>query len=105
VIEEMQVLRELLIRDLYQAPPAGGGPTMREALRLNRAIDLGTTYASVGHTDAMFFDLLERQGGAEDVVAPDEAAREARDQLQVIQEELDEAVGRPFSDLAPSTNN
>lgn len=105
VIEEMQVLRELLIRDLYQAPPAGGGPTMREALRLNRVIDLGITHASVGHTDAMFFDLLERQGGLEDVVTPEEAAREARDQLRLIQQELDEAVGRPHSDPAASTEH
>ncbi len=105
VIEEMQVLRELLIRDLYQDPPAGGGPTMREALRLNRALDLGVTHASVGHTDAMFFSLLEGQGGVEEVVTPEEAAREAREQLRVIQEELVEAVGRPLSDPAASTEH
>lgn len=103
VIEEFQVLRELLIRDFYQVPPRGGGPTMREALRLNRALDLGVTYASVGHTDAMFFELLEPQGAAG--ATPDEAAREAQAQLRLIEEELQGAVGQPHPDLAASTEH
>jgi hypothetical protein len=100
VIEEFQVLRELLIRDLYEAPPRGG-PTLREALRLNRALDRGVTYASVGHTDAMFFALLEGQGGG-DLTRPDEAAAEAVAQLRTIREELDAAMGSRVRDAPPA---
>ncbi|HUF76268.1 MAG TPA: hypothetical protein VMM35_08305, partial [Longimicrobiales bacterium] len=59
VIEEFQILRRLVIRDLYQDPLVGGAPTLREVLRLNGIVDRGVAHASVGHTDAMFFQLLE----------------------------------------------
>jgi hypothetical protein len=104
VIEEFQVLRELLIRDLYEMPLPSGVPPMRDALRLSRAVDRGVTHASVGHTDAMFFDLLEPQGAA-GLVSAEEAAKEASAELRVIRDELQEALGGPLPDLTGSTEH
>ena len=92
VIEEFQILRTLVIRDLYQDPLVGGAPTLREALRLNGIVDRGVTHASVGHTDAMFFQLLERSDAPIGLSA-DQIAHEAAAQLAVIQEEVDSIVG------------
>ena len=60
-IEEVHLLRELVIRDLYKEPPMGGTVplSLREVLRLNRALDRAVTHASVGHTDALFFEFFE----------------------------------------------
>lgn len=94
VVEEFQVLREVLIRLLAQDPPLSGRArvTLREILRLNRAIDMGVTQASVGHTDALFFSLFEGSGIPE---APPtaETLSELRDQLEAIRAELGEIVG------------
>ena len=88
VIEEFHVLRELVIRDLYREPPLDGKLplSLREILRLSRALDRAVTHASVGHTDAMFFHFFEadRDSGTP---APDIAA-EASAQLDLIHEEL-----------------
>lgn len=64
VIEEVQGLRESLIRRLYDRPPGDGRSVLglREVLRLNRIVDQGVTQASVGHTDALFFALIEGSG-------------------------------------------
>lgn len=88
-IEEFQVLRELVIRDLYRDPPlAGRVPlSLRDILRLNRAIDRGITHASVGHTDAMFFQFFEAEGQPL-ALAPAEVAREVDAQLAVILDEM-----------------
>ena len=93
VIEEFQLLRELVIRDLYRDPPLGGRLplSLREVLRLNRGIDRGVTHASVGHTDAMFFQFFEMDGGT---ASPEEdLLGEVREQLRVMSEELDALVG------------
>jgi hypothetical protein len=63
VVEEMQYLRELLIR--YLAPaiaalrPRQG---MALLLRLNRLVDQGVTRAVVGYTDALVHGLLATDG-------------------------------------------
>jgi len=100
VIEEFQILRTLVIRELYQDPLLGGAPTMREALRLNGVVDRGVTHASVGHTDAMFFRLL---GDADAPVglSADQIARESETQVGVIREELEAIVGA--GELAPES--
>jgi hypothetical protein len=92
-IEEFQILRELVIRDLYRDPPlAGRLPlSLREILRLNRGIDRGVTHASVGHTDAMFFQFFESDGVGGG--AGDDLIAEVREQLRVNAEELEAAVG------------
>lgn len=93
VIEEFQLLRELVIRDLYRDPPLGGRLplSLREILRLNRGIDRGVTHASVGHTDALFFQFFEGEGLSGR--AGEELADEVRAQLRTMADELEEAVG------------
>lgn len=93
VIEEFQLLRELVIRDLYRDPPLGGRLplSLREILRLNRGIDRGVTHASVGHTDALFFQFFEGDGLSGR--AGEELADEVRAQLRTMADELEEAVG------------
>lgn len=92
VIEEFQVLRTLVIRELYQDPVVGGAPTLREALRINGIVDRGVTHASVGHTDAMFFQLLEDSGSPIGLSA-ELIAAETEAQLVLIREELASIVG------------
>lgn len=86
-VEEVQLLREVLLRFLYRDPPGGGaGLGLRELLQLSRTIDQMVTHASVGHTDSLFFNLFHGNGvpeaGAEKVLA------EVRDQLATLREEL-----------------
>lgn len=94
VIEEFQILREVLIRLLYQDPPLGGRApvSLREILRLNRAIDMGVTHASVGHTDALFFSLFEGSG-IPDAPPTAELVSELQAQLQGIRDELQVVLG------------
>lgn len=63
-VEEMQLLRRVLLRFLYTLLPGGGstGASLRDLLQLNRLVDLGVTYASVGHTDTLFFNLFHGTG-------------------------------------------
>ena len=95
VVEEFQLLREAVIRLLYQDPPLGGRAplSLREVLRLNRAIDRGVTHASVGHTDALFFSLFEGSG-IPDAPPAEELVGEVRAQLEVIRRELRSRLGR-----------
>ena len=88
VLEEFQFLRDGLIRLLYSDPPPsdGGRLSMRDALRVNRLIDLGVTGASVGHTDALFFALFQGSGLPETLTA--ELRDEIRSQLEGIQAEI-----------------
>ena len=88
VIEEFNLLRELVIRELYREPPLDARLplSLRDVLRLSRALDAAVTHASVGHTDAMFFQFFETDG-----VAPASAtdiAGEAERELEAIHAEL-----------------
>ncbi len=85
-IEEFQSLRELVIRRVYDDDV--GAPSLRDALRFNRVIDLLVTHASIGHTDALFFHLLDSDE-AMDEEAAHRMADEALNQLQGIAEELE----------------
>lgn len=93
VIEEWQLLRELLIRRVFAEPPDVGSPSLflREILRLNRLVDRGVTYASVGHTDAMFFALF--QGSGAPAQLDEHLLSEVEDQLQEIREDTDALLG------------
>ena len=64
IVEEFQIVREAVVRILFQAPPGGCGATlsMSDALRLNRFLDSGVTHASIGHTDGLFFALFHASG-------------------------------------------
>lgn len=92
-IEEIHILRELVIRDLYRDPPLGGKVplSLREILRLSRALDRCVTHASVGHTDAMFFQFF---GGEEavDAVNGVDVAAEAEAQLEMVRSQVQEIL-------------
>jgi len=102
VVEEFQLLRRILIRDLYEDLPMGGAPSLRDALRLNGLVDRGVTHACVGHTDTLFFQLL----GSGDEVTRDSAdvvAREAELQLAALGEEIEAILGRALSEAVGSS--
>lgn len=95
VVEEMQYLRELLIR--YLAPaiaalrPRQG---MALLLRLNRLVDRGVAMAVVGYTDALAATLLP---GSEDGAGrrtPDPAA--LTQALDSLREELQRTISVPI---------
>jgi hypothetical protein len=92
VIEEAQVLREAVIRMLYQDPPAlpRGAQGLRDVLQFNRIIDRLVTHASVGHTDALFFALFQGSGVPE--ALSDEVRYELRGQLEAIRHEFAELL-------------
>jgi hypothetical protein len=90
VVEEMQYLRELLIR--YLAPaiaalrPRQG---MALLLRLNRIVDQGVANAVIGYTDALVHTLLPPAGeDAEDAPASPDAGE--------LERQLDE-MGRALT--------
>ncbi len=92
VVEEVQLLREVVIRFLYADPPVGGEGllSLRDVLRLNRALDRAVTQASVGHTDALFFALFRGSGVPERL--PGEQLEEVRDQLSSIRGDFEEIL-------------
>lgn len=86
VIEEFQLLREVIVRLVFEHPPPGDrGLQMRDVLQLNRAVDIGVTQASVGHTDLLFFSLVHGSGGPAPL-SPDERD-EVRGQIRALQDE------------------
>jgi hypothetical protein len=63
VVEELQYLRELLIRNLAPAfALMRARQTMAIMLRLNRVIDKGIAVAVVGYTDALVATLFAQNG-------------------------------------------
>ena len=64
IVEEFQIVREAVVRILFQAPPMRYGTplSLSDALRLNRFLDSGVTHASIGHTDGLFFALFQGSG-------------------------------------------
>lgn len=89
-IEELHILRELVIRELYRNPPGNCSVplSLREFLRLSRSLDRAVTHTSVGHTDALFFEFFEGDGSQAAVLSGDDVAGEARAQLDEIRDEL-----------------
>lgn len=88
VVEEMQYLRELLIR--YLAPaiaalrPRQG---MALLLRLNRLVDQGVTMAVVGYTDEIVRGILRGNGGEEEDDRPVDVEA-VRHELEGIAQDL-----------------
>lgn len=93
-IDELHVLRELVVRELYRHPPGNCAvPLMlREFLRLNRSLDRAVTHTSVGHTDALFFQFFEGDGVSAPVLSGDEVADEAERQLADIRAEAEDIL-------------
>ena len=92
IVEEFQILREAVIRLLFEMPPARFGVAFSrgDALRLNRFLDDGVTHASIGHTDALFFALF--QGNGVPKVPTAQLVTEVEEQLKAIEEELSTAA-------------
>ena len=89
VVEEMQYLRELLIRFLAPAiaalRPRQG---MALLLRLNRLVDRGVASAVVGYTDALVAGLLP----GDDDLAPHRRTPDPGELSQVLRELREELV-------------
>ena len=87
-VEEVQLVRGVLLRFLY-GPGGDHGlstPDLRDLLQLNRLVDLAVTYASIGHTDTLFFNQLHGAGVAEGAT-PDIVA-EVREQVEAFHDDL-----------------
>jgi hypothetical protein len=104
VIEEMQILRDLLIRTLYRDPPPEGALSLRDTLRINRIVDRGVTLASVGHTDAMFFQFFEK-GESRAEPSAEAIIGEADTQLAMVEAELSQIVNVTPADGKSAAGN
>ncbi len=91
-VEEFQILREVLVRTIYEDPPVSDRAAirLRDLLRLNRLVDRGVTFASVGHADALFFALFQGSGVPQRL--DDEVVGEVDEQLSAIREQLSELM-------------
>ncbi len=94
IVEEFQIVREAVVRILFQAPPGrhGAALSLSDALRLNRFLDSGVTHASIGHTDGLFFALF--QGNGVSTVPTAKLVAEVEEQLDVLEMEW-AAEGKP----------
>ena len=92
VIEEFQLLREVVLRMMFEQPSPGlpGQVPMREALLLNRTLDIGVTQASVGHADLLFFSLLKGSGAVEPMDGDE--LQEVLDQVALLRDEARRTV-------------
>ena len=87
IVEEFQIVREAVVRILFQAPPMRYGTplSLSDALRLNRFLDSGVTHASIGHTDGLFFALF--QGSGVSTVPTSKLVAEVEEQLGSLETE------------------
>jgi hypothetical protein len=93
VVEEMQFLREMLIRNLSPVLAAmRARQGMATMLRLNRVLDKGIAVAVVGYTDALVATLFAQNGvpSSETELDPGEIDK----QLEALQTELASTTGR-----------
>ena len=87
IVEEFQIVREGVVRMLFEAPPGnyGAALSLSDALRLNRFLDSGVTHASIGHTDGLFFSLF--QGSGVSTVPTEKLVEEFEEQLECLEVE------------------
>ena len=89
VVEELQYLRELLIRNLSETIAAlPARQSMAAVLRLNRVMDRGISHAVVGYTDALVETLLNRKGIP--IAAGDPGEEELIKRIEQLEEELEQ---------------
>jgi len=87
VVEEIQHLRELMIRELSEVIAAlQARQSMAVVLRLNRFLDRGIAHAVVGYTDVLVEMLFNKRGVVLDASSPGDEAIRAR--LAQLEEEL-----------------
>lgn len=93
VIDEFQLLREVILMMMFERPPGRKGRALplREVLHLNRALDIGVTRASVGHTDLLFFSLIHDSGVPAPLRADD--LKEVCEQIRTLQAEGHRIMG------------
>jgi hypothetical protein len=93
VVEEMQFLRELLIRNLSPVLAAmRARQGMATMLRLNRVLDKGIAVAVVGYTDALIATLFAQNGVPPS--QPDLDTPEIEKQLDAIEADLSATTGK-----------
>jgi len=87
VVDELQILREAILREVFGDSPTldGGAVKLRDAIQLNRAVDMAVTQASVSHTDQLFYQLL-KGNGVPSTPTP-ELLSEIRAQLSQLEQE------------------
>jgi hypothetical protein len=94
VVEELQFLRELLIRNLAPVLVAmRARQGMAIMLRLNRVIDKGVAVAVVGYTDALVATLFSQNGVP--AFSADHDVGDVERQLDALEQEL-QAVSQQF---------
>ena len=94
VVEELQYLRELLIRNLAPVLAAmRARQGMAIMLRLNRVIDKGIAVAVVGYTDALIATLFAQNGVPSFATAYD--AADVERQLDAIEQKLHGLTKKP----------
>jgi hypothetical protein len=88
VVEELQLLREVILRLLLDSPPCDWGDRNfhRGFLALNRFLDLAVVGASVAYVDDLFFTHLQGSGVPDGMTA--EVEEEMRVQLEAFRREL-----------------
>lgn len=87
VVEEMQYLRELLIRNLAPVLAAmRARQAMAIMLQLNRVLDKGIAVAVVGYTDALVATLFSQNGVPEP--EPEVGLQDITKQLDAIEHDL-----------------
>jgi len=89
VVEELQLLRGVILKLLLEAPPEDWGHRgfRRELLALNEVLDRGVVRASVAYTDDLFFAHLQGSGVPEGVTA--DVEEEIGRQLDSFRKELE----------------
>ena len=90
VVEELQLLRGVILRLLLEAPPQDREDRgfKRDLLALNNVLDLGVVRASVAYVDDLFFAHLQGSGVPEGVTA--DVEEEIGRQLETFRKELRE---------------
>jgi len=91
VVEELQLLRGVILRLLLEAPPEVWKHRgfRRDLLALNEVLDLGVVRASVAYIDDLFFAHLQGSGVPEGVTA--DVEMEMGRQLETFRKELEES--------------
>lgn len=88
VVEEIQHLRELLIRELSEVIAAlPARQSLTTVLRLNRFLDRGIAHAVVGYTDVLVESLLDQRGIVLDASEPGE--NHFAEKLTQLEQELE----------------
>ncbi len=101
VVEELGLLRQVLLRLLLEAPPTDweNPGFQRDVLALNRILDQGVVRASVAYVDDLFFAHLQGSGVPEGVTA--DLEEETMRQMEALKADLAESSRDGLSGGSP----